>query len=292
MRLTPCSSGTTIGAEIGDLDLSGELSDADVSAIREALFRHHVLLFRDQVLTPEAQVRFARRLGKPGAPEPSAGLVSHHGSYPEIQRLSFIRSDGRPPTDRRPSQADSWHTDYAYLPKPPALAMLAAVELPADGPDTLYLDMRAAYAALPPVRRAELERLHARHIQKGPLDPAIYQLPPYRRDGAPDDGSAERNAVHPLVRRHPVTDVPALYLAECYTVGIEGMASADGRALIAELYRHAKATGSIYRHQWQPGDCLLWDNTACNHRRSKPMDAPRVMHRVTIALDQSSRTSG
>ena len=273
-----------IGAEIAGLDLSGALSDTDVAALREALFRHHVLCFRDQSLQPEAQVRFARRLGTPGAPEPSAGLVSHHGNYPEIQRLSFIRPDGKPPTDRRPSQADSWHTDYAYLPTPPALAMLCAVELPADGPDTLYLDMRAAYAALPPERRAELERLQARHVQKGPLDPAIYQLPPYRREGAPDDGSAERNAVHPLVRRHPVTDAPALYLAQCYTVGIEGMAPEPGRALIAELYRHAQATGGLYRHRWRPGDCLLWDNTACNHRRSKPMDAPRVMHRVTIAL--------
>jgi taurine dioxygenase len=203
---------------------------------------------------------------------------------PEIQRLSFIRADGTAPRDLRPSQGDTWHTDYAYLPHQPELAFLCAMELPADGPETWYLDMQSAYAALPEKWRRALQGRQAIHTQKGGLDPARYQLPPYLKPGEPDDGSADRSATHPLVRPHPVTGRPSLYMAECYTVGIVGEEPASGKALIAGLYQAAIATGAIYRHVWRPGDCLIWDNRATNHRRSKPMDRPRVLHRVAIAL--------
>jgi taurine dioxygenase len=283
MRLMP-NPHATIGAEITGIDLAREQPQSAIDAMLDALFTRHVLVFRDQSLTPQQQIAFSRRLGIAGPPERSAGLTTHHGDYPEIQWSSFLRADGSAPSDTRPSQADVWHTDYAYLPEPPELAFLYGVEIPQDGPDTIYLDMRAAYDALPSGQRHRLEGLHATHRQKGGLDPTIYRLPPYLRAGEPDDGSAERSARHPLVRAHPVTGGRALYVTQCYTIGIDGLGPAESRALMADLYRQAATPEFTYRHVWRVGDCVIWDNTATNHRRSKPMDRPRVLHRVTIAL--------
>jgi taurine dioxygenase len=286
MRLEPCSRSASIGVVVLGVDMAEPPSRALAQEVRDALFAHHVLVFRDQHLTPERQVRFAQALGAAGPPEQSRSLTSDFPGMPEIQRLSFIRPDGTAPDDLRPSQGDTWHTDYAYLPEPPELAFLCALELPADGPETWYLDMQAAYAALPESRRRALDGLRVVHTQKGPLSRDLYQLPPYLKPGEADDGSADRSTTHPLVRAHPVSGRKSLYMAECYTTGIEGYAPDEGRDLIAELYRHALDTGAIYRHVWRPGDCLIWDNRATNHRRSKPMDRPRVMHRVTIALSR------
>src|SRR5438067_5320943 len=144
--------------------------------------------------------------------------------------------------------------------------------------------MQAAYRALPESRKREIAGLRALHTQKGGLDPPRFQLPPYLRPGEPDDGSADRGTTHPLVRAHPATGRKSLYMAQCYTTGIEGWGGTDGRELVDNLYRMALATGGIYRHVWRPGDCLIWDNRSTNHRRSKPMTRPRVMHRVAIAL--------
>jgi taurine dioxygenase len=288
MRLVP-NARATIGAEIMDIDLAREQPQSVIDAVLDALFSHHVLVFRDQSLTPRQQIAFSRRLGIAGPPERSAGLTTDHRDYPEIQWSSFLRADGSAPSDIRPSQADVWHTDYAYLPEPPELAFLYGVEIPQDGPDTLYIDMRATYDALPAAERRRLEGLHATHRQKGGLDPAIYRLPPYLREGEPDDGSAERSARHPLVRAHPVTGSKALYLAQCYTIGIDGLTPEEARDLTAGIYRQAVTPEFSYRHVWRAGDCVVWDNTATNHRRSKPMDRPRVLHRVTIALKQRGR---
>lgn len=288
MRLVP-NAEATIGAEITGIDLAQEQPQRVIDAVLDALFARRVIVFRNQSLTPRQQIDFSRRLGIAGPPERSAGLTTHHADCPEIQWSSFLRVDGSAPSDTRPSQADVWHTDYAYLPEPPELAFLYGVEIPQDGPDTIYLDMQGAYDALPAGQRRRLDGLSATHMQKGGLDPAIYRLPPYLREGQADDGSAERSSRHPLVRRHPVNGGNALYLAQCYTIAIDGLAPEEFDDLMAGLYRHAVRPEFTYRHIWRAGDCVLWDNTATNHRRSKPMDRPRVLHRVTIALRKAGR---
>ncbi|SMF73449.1 taurine dioxygenase [Tistlia consotensis] len=281
MQLTPYAAGG-FGAEVSGLDLSEPLSADDADRLRGALDRYRLLVFRGQELTPEAQVRFARSFGTVAPPEPSAGLSTHSEAVPELQWLSYLRADGSEPSDRRPSQADVWHTDYAYLPDPAGLACLFGVEIPEDGPDTLFADMQGAYDALDPDRRSELRELRAIHQQRGGLDPALYRLPPYLGPGQPDDGSAQRQAAHPLVRCHPASGRHGLYMAQCYTIGIEGMAEAAAKALVAALYAHATQQRFLHRHVWRRGDLLVWDNLATNHRRSKPLDRPRVLHRVTM----------
>ena len=285
MRIEPISSGREIGAEVHGVDLGLPLTEATAERMRTALFAHLVLVLRDQDIAPADQVRAARAFGDPSPPEPSNRLSSHHEAHPEIQWLSYLRSDGSEPPDKRPSQGDVWHADYAYLPDPPELAMLSAAELHPGGPDTIYIDLRAAYASLPAPERSRLGELHAIHNERGPQDPAVYRLPPYAANGEPaDDMRADRTTVRPLVRTHPVTGRPALYMTSAYTVGFEGTAKEDGLALLERLYDHATRPEFTYRHKWRDGDVLVWDNTCTNHRRSKPLDAPRVLHRVSISL--------
>ncbi len=285
MQIQRISTDRELGAEVSGVDLNRPLPEAAVERLQAGLFTHHVLVFRGQDIGPADQVRAARAFGDPSPPERSDGLTSHDADHPEIQWLSYLRRDGSAPQDSRPSQGDLWHTDYSYLSNPPELAMLCAVELPPEGPDTVYIDLQAAYASLPAAERHRLQRLRAIHTERGPHDPAVYRLPPYVVNGkqaAPV--RADRAAVHPLVRSHPVTARPALYMASAYTVGFEGVPEDDGRALIDHLYRRATRPEFTYRHAWREGDVLLWDNTCTNHRRSRPLDASRVMHRVSIAL--------
>jgi taurine dioxygenase len=285
MQIEPISPGREIGAEVQGVDLHQPLNEATTERLRSALFAHLVLVFRGQDITPADQVRAARAFGDPSPPEPSNGLSSHHAAHPEIQWLSYLRGDGSEPPDKRPSQGDLWHTDYAYLPDPPELAMLSAAELHPGGPDTIYLDTRAVYASLPAAERDRLSELRAIHNERGAQDPGVYRLPPYAANGEPvDDMRADRTMVRPLVRTHPVTGRPALYMASAYTVGFEGTAEDAGLALLDRLYDHATQPEFTYRHVWREGDVLLWDNTSTNHRRSKPLDAPRVLHRVSISL--------
>jgi alpha-ketoglutarate-dependent taurine dioxygenase len=286
MRIEPIEEGREIGAEVHGIDLGAPLSTDDANDLRAALFDHLVLVFRDQDMSAADQVRVARALGDPSPPESSKGLSSHHDDHAEIQWLSYLGRDGSEPADKRPSQADIWHTDYAYLDRPPELAMLGAVELHPGGPDTLYADMRAAFEALPQDVREELEGLRAIHNERGPHDPDVYRLPPYAAPGEKAPRStADRYAVHPLVRRHPVTGRASLYMASSYTTGFEGVPEDQGRALLDRLYKHATAPPFTYRHVWREGDALLWDNTSTNHRRSKAIDGPRVLHRVSISLE-------
>jgi taurine dioxygenase len=289
MFVRRCSQSAMIGAEIGGVSLGDDLSEEVVSQIRSALLEHHVLVIRGQNLTPREQLRFARRLGRVAPPEPSRGLTTHEDRYPEVQWLSYLRPDGSPPPDPRPSQADVWHIDYAYLPHHPEISFLYGAEIPENGPDTLFLDMQRAFDALPPERQEFLASLEGRHTQRGPLDPRAYRLPPYVVDGAPpvEELSADRGTTHPLVRTHPVSGRRALFLTQCYTTGFSGVEPSVSATIIADLYRHAEQPQFRYRHIWQGGDCLISDNTTTNHRRSKPLDGPRVLSRVMIAYEMT-----
>jgi taurine dioxygenase len=285
VRIEPLNPGRCIGAEVNGVDLRRPLTQAEVERLRSAVFDHLVLVFRDQEISPGDQVRAARELGDPSPPEASNRLSSHHAAHPEIQWLSYLRSDGSEPPDNRPSQGDMWHTDYAYLPDPPELAMRSAAVLQPGGPDSIYIDLRSFYESLPAAERSRLSELRAVHNERGPQDPDVYRLPPYAANGKQAaEMRADRTTVRPLVRAHPVTGRPALYMASAYTVGFEGVAEDAGLELVERLYDQAEQPEYTYRHVWSEGDVLLWDYTSTNHRRSKPMDSPRVLHRVSISL--------
>jgi taurine dioxygenase len=277
LHIERCSPRAMIGAEVFGITAREIQSPQIIDAIRAALFTHHVLILRDQELTPEEQIRFARTIGYVAPPEPSEGLTTHDETYPEIQALGYLRADGAPPPDPRPSQADTWHTDYSYLPHPPEIAFLYGVDIPEHGPDTIYLDMQRAYESFAEERRRFFDEQTAVHSQKGGLDPKRYRLPPYAVDEEIDERlSPDRSAVHPLVRTHPVSGVRSLYAAQCYVTG--------QNELLDEIYARADRPELTYRHVWRRGDCVLSDNTTTNHRRADSGFARRVLHRVMISF--------
>jgi len=271
--LSPLSA--VMGAEIRGLDLAQAIDDPLRDAIRDAFLKYHVLCFRDQDLTGEQLVVFSKRFG----------LLESHINHefrgdaiPELHRVSNLGDDGKPTSRLKAKGNFHWHTDKSYLPVPSLATLLHAVELPPNGGATQFADMHAAYDALPPDQKAEFAGMRVVHsweqsrINSGSR-PASEQE---KRDAPP--------VVHPLVRTHPETGRKGLYIGD-HSSHIEGRPFAEGRAFLAELQEQATQDPVVYRHQWQPGDLIMWDNRSLLHRATADFDLNRhrrVLHRTVI----------
>ena len=264
-------------AEVRGLDLGRPLDAATLRQIKDAFARYSVLVFRDQDVTDEQQIAFSERFGslertKVGTPGAGSPLII----------LTNIGADGSitSPTDKQilNNKANQhWHADSSFKPLPAKASMLSARIIPSKGGNTEYLSMRAAYAALPPAKQAEIKGLVAIHDYahgRSKIDPSLVT-------------DEERRAVPP-VRQAVVLDHGAfgnsLYLG-AHCASIEGWPEAKGRALIDELMAHATQARFVYSHPWQPSDMILWDNRAVLHRATPfaTTAEKRLMVRTTIA---------
>lgn len=264
-----------MAAEIRGLDLAQDIDDALRDAIREAFLQYRVLCFRDQHLSGQQLVAFSERFG------PLESHINHEfrgDAIPELHRVSNLGDDGRPTRKLKARGNFHWHTDKSYLPVPSLATLLHAVELPPEGGATQFADMQAAYDALPPDRKTEFAGLRVVHsweqsrINSGSR-PASEQE---KRDAPP--------VVHPLVRTHPETGRRGLYIGD-HSSHIEGRPFAEGRAFLAELQEQATGDRFVYRHRWQPGDLIMWDNCSLLHRATADFDLDRhrrVLHRTVI----------
>jgi alpha-ketoglutarate-dependent taurine dioxygenase len=176
-----------------------------------------------------------------------------------------------------------WHSDQSYMMNPATGAMLYALELPPQGGTTSWVDLCAAYAGLPDRLKRAVEGRRA-------IFSYVKRLAGYEGVDRVISEEAKRKTppvVHPLVHTHPVTGRKALYLDSTTTIAIEGMDDASGAALLEEIYEFATQPEFVYRHHWQAGDAVLWDNGFTMHRR-EPFDpsARRLMKRTTIFLSR------
>ena len=266
-------------AEVRGLELGRPLDAATLRQIKDAFARYSVLVFRDQDVTDEQQIAFSEYFGslertKVGTPGAGSPLVI----------LTNIGADGSitSPTDKQilNNKANQhWHADSSFKPVPAKASMLSARIIPSNGGNTEYLSMRAAYAALPPAKQAEIGDLVAIHDYahgRSKIDPDLVT-------------DEERRAVPP-VRQAVVLDHgefgKSLYLG-AHCASIEGWPEAEGRALIDELMTHATQARFVYSHPWQPSDMILWDNRAVLHRATPfaTIAEKRLMIRTTIAGD-------
>lgn len=262
------------GAEVLGAPASLQLDDADFALVEEAWGRHSVLIFRDITATPDQQVAFTRRLGPLHIMQPPQYNLDGH---PEIFVVGNASEEGRPIGMRDAGMG--FHSDGEDKAIPNAASFLLAVQVPPERGDTLFADMVAAWDALEDTlkerlrgRRARFSRAALHHVHYPHLPPLTDQQ---RRD-RPD-------VWHPIARRHPRTGRIALYIGR-WAVEIEGMGEAEGTALIAQLVAHAQDPSRIYRHQWRPGDAVLWDNRVTQHCAT-PFDSTRFtrrMHRTTL----------
>jgi taurine dioxygenase len=267
-----------MGAEIFGMNLAKPIDDATRDAILEALNRYKLLVFRDQDLPKEAQLAFTRRFGEL---EPHVNRDFRSAGAPEVHPVNNLDENQQPSRSIKNIGNYSWHTDKSYMARPSLATLLYAVQLPPSGGDTEFADMQAAYDALPEARKRALQSLRLVHSwersrQKSGSKPATEEE---KRDAPP--------VVHPLIRTHPATGRKVLYVGN-HTSHVEGWEAAKGEALIAELQEFATQPRFVFRHQWQPGDMVMWDNRCLLHRALPNFEMERyarVLNRTVVRGD-------
>jgi taurine dioxygenase len=273
MHIIPTAA--VLGAEIAGVDLSRPLDDAMFAAIERAYNEYGVIFFRRQSITPAQQVAFTRRFG-----EIEFNIFGERWSVPgnpEIVVLSNITEGGRPTGIRR--AGENWHSDMCYTARPPRGTVLYAIEIPElhglPLGDTEFASAAAAWDALPDAMKGTLEGRRA-----------VFDFRGRKRSLTPTQAEIDRNPPvrHPLVRTHPSTGRKCLYVMRDDCIGIDGMEADAAEALIAALSDHIVKPAFVYRHQWRPGDVLMWDNCVVQHRAIQDYDMPqrRLMHRTTM----------
>jgi taurine dioxygenase len=267
-----------LGAEVRDIDLSVALSDETVAAIRAAWLEHLVLVFRGQRLPDAALVAFSRRFGDLDS-VPGWEPFSPDG-FPEVLTISNV-TQGETSIGVLGDGEAAWHTDMSYLDRPPPASLLYSLEIPAEGGDTCFMSMYAALDAMPAGLRQEIAGKTLNHDSSYDSSGKLRSTHDPVRDVSQAPG-----ARHPMVRVHPETGRAALYLGRRLNAYVVGEAVADSDALLDRLWAHCDQDRFTYRHNWRPGDLVMWDNRCTMHRRD-PFDpaARRIMHRTQIKGD-------
>ncbi|CAN5505128.1 alpha-ketoglutarate-dependent sulfate ester dioxygenase [soil metagenome] len=260
--------GSRIGAEIGGVRLGGDLDQAEVAEIEQALLTHKVVFFRGQhQLDDRQQQEFGQRLG---------ALVAHHALRDAEGRNPLIQ-----PIDSEWGKATQWHTDVTFTADYPKASILRAVTLPEYGGSTLWASTVAAYEALPTSLRALTEELWALHSNR--YDYAGAKPKATGGEGVAAFSNPDFRTEHPVVRVHPVTGERALLLGG-FVRQLIGLDSYESAQLIELLQRRITQPENTLRWNWQPGDVAIWDNRATQHRAIDDYDDQRrIMHRVTLA---------
>lgn len=263
----------TIGAEVEGVDLARPLDGRTVSALRQALLDWKVLFFRDQDITTEQHLAFARNFGElevhPFAPQKPG--------YPEVLAITHdANSRGK---------ENTWHSDVTWRLEPSLGSILRALEIPPVGGDTLFADMYAAYDGLSDEVKAKVE---------GKV--AVHDFVNFRK-GMPKRGVSEEEiaafdrqyprAEHPVIRTHPETGRKAIYVNAGFTQHIVGMEKAENNALLAHLYAQAAIPEYQCRFRWSKNAIAFWDNRSSQHyAASDYFPAVRRMERVTVVGDR------
>lgn len=256
-----------IGAEILGIDLGvSDIADS-IPQIRAALLKHGVIFFRNQDLTQEQHIAFARHLGE----------LEIHPATPQDQPNPEVLRIAHGPKSR--GQENFWHSDVTWRAEPSLGSILLAREVPDCGGDTLFANMHLAYERLSEQMKRHCEgltavhdiaRVFAKRLGKSPED-LHDQYPPMR---------------HPVIRTHPETGERAIYVNIAFTSHIEGLSASESRWLLEHLYSAAKDAEIQCRFRWRAGSIAFWDNRVCQHyAASDYFPARRVMERVTIAGD-------
>jgi taurine dioxygenase len=268
MTLTITKLHAHVGAEIGGIDLSQPLDDATFAALEDAFYQNSVLVFRGQDLPPERHIAFSRRFG----PLEVHILDQYQlAGHPEILLLSNkTDADGKPLGLVEAGRY--WHTDVSFTEIPSMGSFLYAVEIPPEGGDTLFASQFAAYDALPDDWKTRLGKLSALHGLNKTTAPKFTDA----------QLASVKGVEHPLIRTHPKTGRKALY-AGVFVLKILGVGDAESDAILGFLREHWAQDAFTYRHRWQVGDLVMWDNRSILHHAT-PFDAHHIrhMHRTTV----------
>jgi len=264
-----------LGALVTGVDLSGELSAAEVERLGELLVAHQVLFFRDQPLTPQAQARFAARFG----------TLHVHPIYPVLPELPQIML-----IDTHPGflpDNDNWHTDVTFSPTPPLAGILAAKALPATGGDTLWSSSSAAYESLSEPMRGFLDGLTAQHSVAKSFPAERWANDPAAKERYERAIAKHPPVNHPVIRTHPVSGRKGLFVNEGFTTHINELPPPESQAVLAFLFAHVGRPELTVRWKWRVDDVAFWDNRVTQHYAiADYLPERRTMHRATVNGDR------
>jgi alpha-ketoglutarate-dependent 2,4-dichlorophenoxyacetate dioxygenase len=251
-------------AEASGIDLRQPLTPDQVKAIEDAMDTHGVLVWRGQPLTQDEQIAFAKSLGPLDMGLRKLKGGAHRFKYAELADISNVKVDGEV-ADREHAKIvgnvanQLWHSDSSFQKPRAKYSMLSAVTVPRFGGETEFADLRMAYDALPEWRRKQVEGLHAMH----------YALHSRFMLGDTNYTEEQRQAIPPASWPIVQTDSRSgrkILFVGVHACEVEGMTVAEGRMLLLDLMEHATQREFVYRHHWQVGDLVMWDNTATLHR--------------------------
>jgi taurine dioxygenase len=275
LKIEPSSQA--LGAFISGIDLRVPLEKATKAILQHIWGEHLVMIFRGQVLSDADLLRFSSHFGEcDRAPVGDASL--NRDIPPEITVISNVKENGKPIGFLGTGEL-IWHTDMSYNPEPAIASGLFALDVTKGaGGETSYLNMYAAFDALPP---ALLKRIKDRAA----IHDSSYTSAGTLRTGMPlvVDISKAPGAHHRLLRTHPATGRTALFLGRRPNAYILGLPVEESEALLDEIWAHTMQDRFVYTHRWEKGDLVFWDNRCVMHRREAFDDSERrIMHRTQL----------
>jgi len=261
----------SMGVEIHNVDLSKELSDSLFSEIRETFIEHGLIFFRDQELTPDDHLRFAKRWGE----------ININRFFAKVEGYDQIAEVKKDP-DQKINIGGAWHTDHSYDQIPAMGSILLAKETPKIGGDTLFANMYRAYETLSNGMKKTLETMKACHSSRHVFGAHTgYAEASNQRISNPE--LATQDAIHPVIITHPESKRKALYVNPEFTVNFEGWTVEESKPLLDYLAEHTTQQENTTRFQWKPGSIAFWDNRCTWHFALNDYPGEtRLMHRITV----------
>ena len=269
MKTRPLSGA--LGAEITEIDIRRS-DDAEFAELQAVFTDRSVIVIRDQDLTPEDHIAFARRWGEINVNRFFKPVDTH----PEI--ATVLKE-----ADQKLNIGGDWHTDHSYDVEPALGSILSAIDMPDVGGDTVFASMAAAYDGLSDKFKSILDVLEAWHGTYHVFvnSPAAKKAREEGRLGA--NAMPEPDVKHPMVIKHPLSGRKCIYVNPQFTTNIDGMSEVESDALLSGIYEHCQRPEFQCRVRWREGDLTMWDNRATWHKAINDYHGHRrYMHRITI----------
>ena len=266
----------TIGAEISNIDLSQDLSEEKLDQIYQDLIDYKVIFFRNQEISPKNHIALAKSFGEIEPPHP---VYPHVKDFPEIV---LLENDANNPPD-----TDEWHTDVTFKSDPAFASILYSKIIPPSGGDTLWCSLSAIYEALPDDTKKYLETLRAVHDMGSFRNNFIESDNEKSAQNVNEGFQKFGNAIHPIVKVHPISKNKLLYINPGFTSQIVGMNMTDSNNLLTYLFNFMNKPEFQIRFKWSANTIAIWDNRCTMHYAiGDYMPHHRQMNRITVLNDK------
>lgn len=275
-----------MGAEIQGVNLS-DVSDDAFKEIEDALYRHKLIFFRDQDISFTDHENLTLRLGEFGTDAYTKGVVGHENIQPVIKEATTVT---------KMVFGSGWHTDSAFLERPPSIALNYGKDMPPYGGDTMFSNSVLAYNSLSNGMKKIIEPLKvhmsAKNVVAAMQAEKNEKIKEAKKKGVANLGNIEldldieamvNGSYHPMVRTHPISGEKSLYVDATYACGIEGLKEEEAMPIIDYLAKFATQESFTCRLRWQNKTLIMWDNRICLHQAFNDYQGfRREMYRATV----------